>query len=165
MADVSVFMEYRPLLLGVAYRMLGSASEAEDLVQEAYLRWAAIPDGTADNPRAYLTTARTLRDSRWTAGLNAADFGSTPQLVKVAAGTGTGPVLWSPSGNDATPAAVKEAQSMGFQVIPWTINKQVDMTNLLRLGIDGIITDYPDVLRSVMRSQGLPMPLPAGPVN
>src|SRR4051794_9980435 len=57
MADVSVFLEYRPLLLGVAYRMLGSASEAEDIVQEAYLRWAAIPDGTADNPRAYLTTA------------------------------------------------------------------------------------------------------------
>lgn len=57
MADVSVFLEHRPLLLGVAYRMLGSASEAEDVVQEAYLRWAAIPDGTADNPRAYLTTA------------------------------------------------------------------------------------------------------------
>jgi glycerophosphoryl diester phosphodiesterase len=100
-----------------------------------------------------------------TAGLNAADFGSTPQLVKAAAGAGTGPVLWSPSGNDVTPAAVKEAQSMGFQVIPWTINKQVDMTNLMRLGIDGIITDYPDVLRNVVRSQGLPMPLPAGPVN
>jgi RNA polymerase sigma-70 factor, ECF subfamily len=57
MADVSIFLEYRSLLLGVAYRMLGSASEAEDIVQEAYLRWAAIPDGTADNPRAYLTTA------------------------------------------------------------------------------------------------------------
>ena len=57
MADVSVFLEYRSLLLGVAYRMLGSASEAEDIVQEAYLRWAAIPDGTAENPRAYLTTA------------------------------------------------------------------------------------------------------------
>lgn len=57
MADLSVFLEHRPLLLGVAYRMLGSASEAEDVVQEAYLRWAAIPDGTADNPRAYLTTA------------------------------------------------------------------------------------------------------------
>jgi RNA polymerase sigma-70 factor (ECF subfamily) len=56
MADVAVFLEYRSLLLGVAYRMLGSASEAEDIVQEAYLRWAAIPDGTADNPRAYLTT-------------------------------------------------------------------------------------------------------------
>jgi len=39
------------------------------------------------------------------------------------------------------------------------------MTNLMRLGIDGIITDYPDVLRNVVRSQGLPMPLPAGPVN
>jgi glycerophosphoryl diester phosphodiesterase len=60
---------------------------------------------------------------------------------------------------------VKEAQSMGFLVIPWTINKQVDMTNLTRLGIDGIITDYPDVLRNVVRSQGLPMPQSAGSVN
>jgi len=116
-------------------------------------------------PRAYLTTARTLKDSRWTAGLNAAEFNSTPQLVKAAAGATPGPVVWSPSGNDVTSASVKEAQSLGFQVIPWTINKQVDMTNLMRLGIDGIITDYPDVLRKVVRSQGLPMPLPAGPVN
>lgn len=116
-------------------------------------------------PRAYLTTARTLRDSRWTAGLNPTDYGSTPQLVKAAAGANTGPVFWTPSGNDVTSASVKEAQSLGFKVIPWTINKQVDMSNLMRLGIDGIITDYPDILRRVVRSQGLPMPLPVGPVN
>jgi glycerophosphoryl diester phosphodiesterase len=116
-------------------------------------------------PRAYLTTARTLKDSRWTAGLNAADFGSTPLLVKAAAGGSSGPVLWTPSGNDVTAASVKEAQAMGFKVVPWTINRQVDMTNILRLGVDGLITDYPDVLRRVMRSQGLPMPLPVGPIN
>jgi len=116
-------------------------------------------------PRAYLTTARTLKDSRWTMGLKAADFGSTPQLVKAAAGASTGPVLWSPSGNDVTLAAAKEAQSLGFQVIPWTINKEVDMTDLMRRGVDGIITDYPNILRNVVRSQGLPMPLPGGPVN
>lgn len=114
-------------------------------------------------PRAYLTTARTLKDSRWTAGLNAADFGSTPMLVKAAAGATPGPVVWSPAGSTVTAAAVKEAQTLGFQVIPWTINKQADMTNLMRLGVDGIITDYPDVLRRVVRSQD--MPLPAGPVD
>lgn len=114
-------------------------------------------------PRAYLTTARTLKDSRWTAGLNAADFGSTPQLVKAAASATPGPVVWSPAGNTVNAAAVKEAQALGFQVIPWTINKQADMTNLMRLGVDGIITDYPDILRRVVRSQGVP--LPAGAVD
>ena len=109
-------------------------------------------------PRAYLTTARTLKDSRWTAGLNAAEFNSTPQLVKAAAGATPGPVVWSPSGNDVTSASVKEAQSLGFQVIPWTINKQVDMTNLMRLGIDGIITDYPNRVRDIMADRGMRLP-------
>ena len=64
MADAGPFLEHRPLLLGIAYRMLGSASEAEDVVQEAYLRWAAVPDGTAQAPRAYLTTR--CAGSAWT---------------------------------------------------------------------------------------------------
>ena len=54
--DVTTFEEHRPLLLAIAYRMLGSASEAEDIVQDAWLR--ARQDGDADirSPRAYLTT-------------------------------------------------------------------------------------------------------------
>jgi glycerophosphoryl diester phosphodiesterase len=116
-------------------------------------------------PRAYLSTARTLKDSRWTAGLNAADFGSTPQLVKAAAGTTPGPVVWSPAGNTVTAAAVKEAQTLGLQVVPWTINTRADMATLIGLGVDGMITDYPDRLRTEMRTQGLAMPLPTGPVN
>ena len=116
-------------------------------------------------PRAYLTTARTLKDSRWTAGLKAADFGSTPQLVKAVAGVTPAPVVWSPSGNTVTAAAVKEAQALGFQVIPWTLNTRVEMANLIGLGVDGLISDFPDLLRAEVRMRGLPMPLPAGPVN
>ena len=116
-------------------------------------------------PRAYLTTARTLKDSRWTAGLNAADFGSTPQLVKAAAGATPGPIVWSPAGNTVTAAAVKEAQALGFQVIPWTINTRAEMASLIGLGVDGLISDFPDLLRAEVRMRGLPMPLPAGPVN
>ena len=41
-------------------------------------------------PRAYLTSARTLKDSRWTSGLRLEDFGSAPQLVKAAAGDSKG---------------------------------------------------------------------------
>ena len=116
-------------------------------------------------PRAYLTTARTLKDSRWTDGLKAADFGSTPQLVKAVAGVTPAPVVWSPAGNTVTAAAVKEAQALGFQVIPWTLNTRAEMANLIGLGVDGLISDFPDLLRAEVRMRGLPMPLPAGPVN
>ena len=124
---------------------------------------ALVGELAAQMPRAYLTSARTLKDSRWTAGLEAASFPSTPQLVRAAAGERSGPVLWTPSGNDISAAGVKEAQGMGFKVIPWTINKRVDMTNIMRLGVDGLITDQPDVLRDVLRSQGLPLPAPVAP--
>jgi len=54
--DASTFEAYRPLLFSIAYRMLGSASEAEDVVQDAWLR--ARQDEAADvrSPRAYYTT-------------------------------------------------------------------------------------------------------------
>lgn len=60
-AAVEVFEEYRTLLLSVAYRMLGSMTEAEDVVQEAWLRWSAAdsgPDGVRF-PRAFLVTVVT----------------------------------------------------------------------------------------------------------
>jgi RNA polymerase sigma-70 factor (ECF subfamily) len=48
------FDEHRRLLFGVAYRMTGSVADAEDLVQEAWLKWSAVDADTVDNPRAYL---------------------------------------------------------------------------------------------------------------
>ena len=49
------FEPHRPLLTGLAYRMLGSIAEAEDVVQEAYLRWHDVERSAVDNPRAYLS--------------------------------------------------------------------------------------------------------------
>ena len=56
MADAGRFVEQRRVLFGIAYRMLGSAAEADDVVQEAYIRWAGVDDSSVDSPRAYLTT-------------------------------------------------------------------------------------------------------------
>src|SRR2546426_710935 len=50
------FTELRPLLFSIAYRMVGSAMDAEDLVQEAYLPWQEASDADVRSPRAYLAT-------------------------------------------------------------------------------------------------------------
>lgn len=57
--STSTFEALRPHLLGVAYRMLGSVMEAEDAVQDAWLRWQAAPRDDVANPRAWLVTTVT----------------------------------------------------------------------------------------------------------
>jgi RNA polymerase sigma-70 factor, ECF subfamily len=55
----TVFEEQRPVLFGLAYRMLGSVADAEDIVQESYLRWQAADRGDVQSPRAFLVTVAT----------------------------------------------------------------------------------------------------------
>jgi RNA polymerase sigma-70 factor (ECF subfamily) len=55
----AVFTRVRPRLFGIAYRMLGSVTEAEDLVQEAWLRWQTCDRGSVANPGAFLATTTT----------------------------------------------------------------------------------------------------------
>ncbi len=50
------FTELRPVLFSLAYRMLGTRADAEDIVQDAYLRWEAAAEEEVRSPRAYLTT-------------------------------------------------------------------------------------------------------------
>ncbi len=110
-------------------------------------------------PRAYLTSPRTLRDPRWTAGLDAAAVGgSAPQLVKRAAGDAKATVTWSPAYADLNADQVAEAHALGLVVLPWTVNQRADMARLVDMRVDGVITDFPDVLRSVMQERGLPLP-------
>lgn len=57
MPTVELFNEYQPLLFGIAYRMLGSVMDAEDVVQDTFLRWQQAP--SIENPRAWLTSVVT----------------------------------------------------------------------------------------------------------
>ncbi len=58
-SDAADFEASRKVLWGLAYRMLGSHADAEDAVQETWLRWQAADRSTIDNPRAWLVTACT----------------------------------------------------------------------------------------------------------
>jgi glycerophosphoryl diester phosphodiesterase len=96
--------------------------------------------------------------SPWIAGLDPAAHGnSVPQLVK-AIGAGT----WAPEYRDLNAARVAEAHALGLRVVPWTVNESADMAELIRQGVDGIITDQPDRLRAVLIAQGQPVPVPPG---
>ncbi|MCX5088706.1 RNA polymerase sigma-70 factor [Streptomyces sp. NBC_00365] len=54
-----VFEEHRPVLMGVAYRMLGRVADAEDVVQEAWLRWSGADRSEVREPRGYLVRIAT----------------------------------------------------------------------------------------------------------
>ena len=53
---VELFNEHRSLLFSIAYRMCGSIADAEDMLQEAFIRWQQVSDIAIDSPRAYLVT-------------------------------------------------------------------------------------------------------------
>lgn len=59
--DARLFAQSAPMLTGLAYRILGSRADAEDAVQDTFVKWQATDRGTIDNPGAWLTTACTRR--------------------------------------------------------------------------------------------------------
>jgi RNA polymerase sigma factor (sigma-70 family) len=59
MPGLSAFLSARPRLFGIAYRMLGSAAEAEDIVQDVWVRWQATDWSQVRNPLAFLVAATT----------------------------------------------------------------------------------------------------------
>ena len=120
-------------------------------------------------PTSYLTAQQSWTDnilaarpasdpSPWTAGIGYAEHGSVPKMVRAAGGT-----VWSPYYLEINAASVKEAHALGLKVLPWTVNDTADMERMIDLGVDGLISDYPDRLREVVQAKGLALP-PATPV-
>ncbi|MBX6367545.1 MAG: hypothetical protein IRZ04_06150, partial [Rhodospirillales bacterium] len=92
--------------------------------------------------------------SPWLAGLDVDAFdGSVPRLVAAA-----GCRVWSPFFREVSKEALDEAKRLGLGVVVWTVNDPADMEPLIEMGVDGIITDYPDRLRKVAGARGIPLP-------
>lgn len=94
--------------------------------------------------------------SPWTAGRDVDDYGgSVPKLVKASGGA-----VWSPHHEEINADQLRTAHGLGLLVVVWTVNKADRMEALIDLGVDGIITDYPDRLRAVMARRGMDLPQP-----
>jgi glycerophosphoryl diester phosphodiesterase len=94
--------------------------------------------------------------SAWTAGFRYADHGSVPRLVKAAGGR-----VWSCFYGDLDAAKVREAQALGLKVLAWTVNEPAHIARVMDLGVDGIVTDRPDLVRAELQRRGQPLPAPA----
>jgi glycerophosphoryl diester phosphodiesterase len=100
-----------------------------------------------------------IADARWTDGATLAEAGSLPKLVK-----GAGCSTWSPYFGDLTEAALAEARGLGLKVVVWTVNDAAAIERMLALGVDGIISDRPDRVRTAMAARGMALP-PATPAK
>ncbi len=97
----------------------------------------------------YLSSPRTLKPeaegkpSPWLAGFAPESHGGTvPKAVKAAGGK-----IWAPNQTYLTPELLAEARALGIVVIPWTVNDPAMMVKLLDMGVDGIISDRPDLVK------------------
>jgi glycerophosphoryl diester phosphodiesterase len=108
-----------------------------------------------DIPTVYLSlVGRTLDNikpgqpgpSPWTAGIDVDDFkGLIPRAVKAAGGR-----YWAPYYKHVNSKHVQEAQQLGIQVFVWTPDSRSDMRRLIKMGVGGIITNRPDILKVVL---------------
>jgi glycerophosphoryl diester phosphodiesterase len=104
---------------------------------------------------SWLTSAATVANARaWWDGPHPLDYGGSVARA-VAAEGGPG---WGPDYTDLTEAQIAEAHTLGLGVVPWTVNLPDDMRRLLRWGVDGMITDRPDIARRVLAEEGYLLP-------
>jgi glycerophosphoryl diester phosphodiesterase len=104
----------------------------------------AIPTVCLTAQQKFFDNVRAEKGSPWTAGIQFTDHGSVPKMVKAA-----GCAVWSPYFGDVDAANVAEAHALGLKVIVWTVNDPAKGKALVELGVDGIISDRPDLMKKL----------------
>ena len=105
---------------------------------------------TGASSRSPLVAAADCGASPWTAGFQLRDHGSVPRMVHAAGGK-----VWSPEHRDIDAAKLEEAHQLGLRVVVWTVNEPARIAALLAMGVDGIISDRPDLVRAEMAKFGI----------
>jgi glycerophosphoryl diester phosphodiesterase len=128
----------RTKILSFDWRALVHVQKTAPEIPTAYLspigaRWVSVRPGEPG-------------PAKWTAGIDVGEFsGSIPVAVKAAGGK-----YWAPNHVTINPSLVKEAHGLGLKVVVWTPDSRQQMKRLMQMGVDGIMTNRPDILRSVM---------------
>lgn len=91
-----------------------------------------------------------IRSADDTLQLSALTSRELPQIAELAE---KGADIWSPRYTTLNPALVVEAHDAGLRVIPWTVNEPEAMLDLIAMGVDGIISDRPDILLDLERER------------
>lgn len=125
----------------------------------------AVQKLAPDIPTVYLTIQQRSFDnigadkpgaSPWTAGVAYGEHGSVPKMIHAAGGR-----IWSSFHGDLDAAKVKEAQALGLTVLAWTVNDPARIAQVIDMGVDGIVSDRPDLVRTEMQRRGMALPKPA----
>ena len=137
------FDRHRPLLFSIAYRMVGSVAEAEDAVQEAYLRWQKASEVEVRSPKAYLSAVvtRLCIDNLRSARVKREEYVG-PWLPE--------PLLAEPTPDVADTVALDESLSMAFLVLLESLTPTERAVFLLREVFD---YDYPEISRLLGKSE------------
>lgn len=142
-ASIAIFETHRSLLFGIAYRMLGSVADAQDMVQDAYLRWRNASMEDIHSPRAWLTTAVTRLCINHL------------QLARVRRESYVGtwlpePLVDEAAANPADAATLADTLSLALLVVLDTLNPTERAVFILREAFD---CAFSDIARIVDKSE------------
>lgn len=138
-------MQARVIIQSFDWRTLTLVQQRAPGLRTAYL--------TAQQPWTNTITPPTAGSSatvRWTGSVRAEDHPDVPSMVKAAGGA-----IWSPYFGDISTTLVQRAQQLGLKVVPWTVNTEPELASVVAMGVDGLISDYPDMALREIEKLGL----------
>ncbi|MGZ5036392.1 MAG: glycerophosphodiester phosphodiesterase [Usitatibacter sp.] len=144
-------MEHRSTLQSFDWRTLRVAqAEAREIPTVYLTAQQKFLDNVCTGPAAGTPDVKPSEcgPSPWTAGVQLREHGSVPAMVKAAGGA-----IWSPFYRDVDRRRIDEAHALGLKVVVWTVNDPAEIRRMLDLGVDGLISDRPDIASKVLTAK------------